>query len=113
MIELALEDEGESTEGERPGSALWKLATLAIGDSAHSYPSDLEIIRTKSLPPPSSASDTEKELLRLFIAFNVLGKLGFSEGRILQCLREGVGEGETWEEALEWVIFIHQSKTIC
>jgi hypothetical protein len=39
----------------------------------------------------------------VFIAYHVLQKMGFSEARVSQCLLEGFGETDTWEEALDWV----------
>lgn len=51
----------------------------------------------------STPAEADKNLLRLFVAFHVLAKLGFSEGRISQCLLEGLEEGGGWDEAIDWV----------
>lgn len=53
--------------------------------------------------PSTSVSESEKDLLRYFIAYHVLENLGFRQERIEQCLLHGIKEGEGWEEALEWV----------
>jgi hypothetical protein len=57
----------------------------------------------KSIGAASTPTEAEKVWLRYFIAWHVLGKLGFGEERIRQCLEEGVGDNEGWEEGLEWV----------
>lgn len=48
----------------------------------------------------------DQALLRLFVSYNVLQRLGFAEGRIHQCLAEGIRADGGWEEALEWVSII-------
>jgi ATP-dependent RNA helicase DHX29 len=53
---------------------------------------------------PATAAEMDKGLLRLFVAFHVLSRLGFSHGRISQCLLEGLVEGGGWDEAIDWVI---------
>ncbi|WWD17179.1 hypothetical protein CI109_101617 [Kwoniella shandongensis] len=57
----------------------------------------------ETIPSAASPSENEKTLLRLFIAFHVLRKLGFSAERVEQCMLEGLKEGDGWEEALEWM----------
>ena len=57
----------------------------------------------KSLPPVSGSADEDKALLRLYTTYQVLRSLGFSEDRVAQCIREGLGDGEGWAEGVEWV----------
>lgn len=57
----------------------------------------------KPLVEGNAASDNDKALLRLFITYQVLKRLGFSEARVLECIDQGLGEGDGWEEALDWV----------
>jgi len=46
------------------------------------------------------ALDEEKALTRAFVTYHVLAKLGFTDERIVECLKTTDGG---WEEALEWV----------
>lgn len=62
--------------------------------------------------PSTTVSDSEKGLLRYFIAYHVLQNLGFRQERIEQCLLQGIKEGEGWEEALEWM-WLHLSEDEC
>ncbi|KIR55599.1 DEAH box polypeptide 36 [Cryptococcus gattii Ru294] len=62
--------------------------------------------------PSTSVSESEKGLLRYFIAYHVLQNLGFRQERIEQCLLQGIKEGEGWEEALEW-LWLHLSEDEC
>ncbi|WRT66497.1 uncharacterized protein IL334_003456 [Kwoniella shivajii] len=57
-------------------------------------------------------TETDKSLLRFYIIYHVLRKLGFGEDRIEQCLLEGLGEEGTWEAALEWM-WTHLSEDEC
>jgi hypothetical protein len=68
-----------------------------------SHRPDVDAAPTRTFASSSSASEGDKLLLRVFIAYHVLQKMGFSEARISQCLLEGFGETDTWEEALDWV----------
>ncbi|OCF41878.1 DEAH box polypeptide 36 [Kwoniella heveanensis CBS 569] len=56
----------------------------------------------KSIPLSTPGSETEKSLLRFFIAYHVLERLGFQKSRIEECLLTGIGENDGWETALEW-----------
>lgn len=56
--------------------------------------------------PSTTVSDSDKGLLRYFVAYHVLQNLGFRQERIEQCLLQGIKEGEGWEEALEWVCLV-------
>ena len=42
-------------------------------------------------------------MLRVYVAYKVLLRLGFAVGRIEECLTRGIKETETWEAAIEWV----------
>lgn len=75
---MAVEEEGE-----------------AAGEADPSY--------RKPLVKGAGSGDDDKALLRLFITFQVLKRLGFAEARILECIDRGIGEGDGWEEALDWV----------
>nr|XP_019011047.1 DEAH box polypeptide 36 [Kwoniella pini CBS 10737]OCF49828.1 DEAH box polypeptide 36 [Kwoniella pini CBS 10737] len=66
----------------------------------------------KSIPSSASGNDTEKSLLRFYITYHVLKKLGFRDERIEQCLIEGLGETDTWEEAMEWM-WTHLTEDEC
>lgn len=57
----------------------------------------------KPLEPASTGAIDDKTLLRLFIVYRVLRSLGFSEARIEECVLKGLGPGDGWEEALDWV----------
>jgi ATP-dependent RNA helicase DHX29 len=59
--------------------------------------------RVKSILSISGAGEEDKVLLRLYITFEVLRRLGFSEERVSQCIREGLGDGDGWVEGVEWV----------
>ncbi|WVN88411.1 uncharacterized protein L203_103620 [Cryptococcus depauperatus CBS 7841] len=62
--------------------------------------------------PSLSAAETEKGLLRFFITYQVLQRLGFGNERIHQCILEGIKEGGGWEEAIEWM-WLHVSEDEC
>ncbi|EAL23696.1 hypothetical protein CNBA3430 [Cryptococcus deneoformans B-3501A] len=62
--------------------------------------------------PSTTVSDSDKGLLRYFVAYHVLQNLGFRQERIEQCLLQGIKEGEGWEEALEWM-WLHLSEDEC
>ncbi|WVQ72381.1 hypothetical protein IAR50_001933 [Cryptococcus sp. DSM 104548] len=62
--------------------------------------------------PATNPSETEKGLLRFYIAYHVLLKLGFRKERIEQCFLQGLHEGEGWEEALEW-LWLHCTEDEC
>ncbi|ODN94181.1 DEAH box polypeptide 36 [Cryptococcus wingfieldii CBS 7118] len=62
--------------------------------------------------PAANAPETEKGLLRFFIAYHVLQRLGFRTARIEQCFLQGLKEGEGWEEALEW-LWLHCTEDEC
>jgi hypothetical protein len=59
----------------------------------------------KTLVVPGTTIEHEKALLRYFVTWHVLSRLGISEERIRQCLLYGMGENDGWEEALEWVSY--------
>lgn len=71
-----------------------QVLSLALQDSTQ---------EVKTTGKPSTAAESDKNLLRLFVAFHVLAKLGFPEARISQCLLEGLEEGGGWDEAIDWV----------
>jgi len=48
----------------------------------------------------------DQALLRVYVAYKVLMRLGFTVGRIEECLTRGIKETETWEAAIEWVNYI-------
>lgn len=75
---------------------------LALRDEGvcDSPPADPKI---KAITSSPSAGDTDKILLRLFVTFNVLSKLGFSEARVRQCILSGLGDGGNWVDAIDWV----------
>lgn len=58
---------------------------------------------TKGLEAGLTAADEDKSLLRLFVAYQVLSRLGFSSEHIDRCVLEGLGEGDGWAEGVEWV----------
>lgn len=91
-----------------------QILSLAIEDSPVSVDSvdDPAPFPTKTLNRASTANEHDKTLLRLFITYNVLARLGFSEARITQCLLTGLEDGEGWEEALEWM-WLHLSEDEC
>jgi hypothetical protein len=51
----------------------------------------------------ASPAETDKALLRLYVAYHVLLAQGFTPERIAECLLCSVGVDDGWEEALEWV----------
>ena len=51
------------------------------------------------------ALSEDQALLRLYVAYKVLLRLGFTVGRIEECLTRGIKETETWEAAIEWVSY--------
>lgn len=51
----------------------------------------------------SSAADEDKTLLRLFVVYNVLRGIGFTDARVEECILTGLRAGQGWEEALDWV----------
>lgn len=57
----------------------------------------------KGLDPGSTTADEDKSLLRLFVAYQVLSRLGFPREHIDRCVLEGLGEGDGWAEGVEWV----------
>lgn len=57
----------------------------------------------KPLEFSSASAQEDKALLRLFVAYRVLRTLGFTENRIEECILHGLGPGDGWEEALDWV----------
>ncbi|KAJ9118279.1 hypothetical protein QFC22_004190 [Naganishia vaughanmartiniae] len=48
----------------------------------------------------------EKHLLRMYISYRVLTKLGYQESLVLECLKS-MGEKDTWEDGLNW-IYLHE-----
>lgn len=56
--------------------------------------------------PATATQDEDKILLRTFVSYNVLVRLGFAEARINQCLSGGLKAGGNWEDALEWVSYL-------
>jgi hypothetical protein len=75
---------------------------LALAEEADSKTEGLGD-NVKASGKPSTTAESDKGLLRLYVAFHVLSRLGFSEGRISQCLLEGLEEGGGWDEAIDWV----------
>jgi ATP-dependent RNA helicase DHX29 len=57
----------------------------------------------KFWPPASSTNDSDKVLLRTYVTFQVLSRLGFSDPRIEECIVNGLGDGQGWAEGEEWV----------
>lgn len=57
----------------------------------------------KAWAPAASSSDSDKVLLRTYVTFEVLSRLGFSDHRIEQCILQGLDDGEGWVEGEEWV----------
>ena len=51
---------------------------------------------------PSDPVAKEKHLLRVYIIYQVLTKLGHAEPAVLECLKR-MGEKDTWEDGLNWV----------
>ncbi|WVR06931.1 hypothetical protein IAU60_003967 [Kwoniella sp. DSM 27419] len=51
----------------------------------------------------TAGADNDKTMLKLFVTYHVLQRLGFSEQRIEECILNAVGEGDSWEDALEWL----------
>ena len=47
----------------------------------------------------------DQALVRVYVAYKVLMRLGFTVGRIEECLTRGIKETETWEAAIEWVSY--------
>jgi hypothetical protein len=45
----------------------------------------------------------DQALLRVYVAYKVLQRLGFTVGRIEECLTQGIKETDNWEAAIEWV----------
>nr|XP_019046467.1 DEAH box polypeptide 36 [Kwoniella bestiolae CBS 10118]OCF25397.1 DEAH box polypeptide 36 [Kwoniella bestiolae CBS 10118] len=84
------------------------LAFLENGKIAE----DTSQITTKTIPSTSPGQDTEKSLLRFYIIYHILKKLGFRDERIEQCLLEGLSESDSWEEALEWM-WTHLTEDEC
>ncbi|KAH8086830.1 hypothetical protein HD553DRAFT_340801 [Filobasidium floriforme] len=52
---------------------------------------------------PTTQQEKEKTLLKLYINFGVLTRLGYQEEKVLKCL-EVVGEKGGWEEGLDWLL---------
>ncbi|GHJ89786.1 hypothetical protein NliqN6_6188 [Naganishia liquefaciens] len=50
---------------------------------------------------PSDPVAKEKHLLRVYIIYQVLTKLGHAEPAVLECLKR-MGEKDTWEDGLNW-----------
>lgn len=57
----------------------------------------------RGLEQEGSQGNSDKALLRIYVAFQVLAQLGFTEERIDQCILAGLKEGDGWTEAVEWV----------
>lgn len=57
----------------------------------------------KPWAPAASTSDSDKVLLRTYVTFQVLSRLGFSDPRIEECILQGLGDGQGWVEGEEWV----------
>lgn len=76
---------------------------LALKEEAGSKDASASPEGIRTIQPVASSSDTDKALLRLFVTYQVLQRLGFAEARIAECINRGLGEGDGWEEALEWV----------
>lgn len=55
-----------------------------------------------SLSIPADPTAKEKHLLRVYIIYRVLTKLGHAEPMVLECLKR-MGEKDTWEDGLNWV----------
>lgn len=60
----------------------------------------LQLALEEEAPISGPALDEEKALTRAFVTYHVLAKLGFTDERIVECLK--ITDGG-WEEALEWV----------
>jgi hypothetical protein len=45
----------------------------------------------------------DQSILRVYVAYKVLLRLGFAVGRIEECLTQGIRETDGWEAAIEWV----------
>ncbi|OCF60762.1 DEAH box polypeptide 36 [Kwoniella mangroviensis CBS 10435] len=73
---------------------------------------DLSTVVPKTIPQSVLGTDTEKSLLRFYIIYHILKKLGFRDERIEQCLLEGLNENDSWEEALEWM-WTHLTEDEC
>ncbi|CAK9781148.1 P-loop containing nucleoside triphosphate hydrolase protein [Cutaneotrichosporon oleaginosum] len=67
---------------------------------------------SKSLSPSANTSDGDKILLRTYVASEVLSWMGFSERRIEECILRGLGDGQGWAEAEEWM-WLHLSDDEC
>lgn len=55
-----------------------------------------------SIANPTDPTVKEKHLLRMYIIYRVLTKLGYPESLVLECLK-CMGEKDTWEDGLNWV----------
>ncbi|KAK4689978.1 ATP-dependent RNA helicase DHX29, partial [Tremellales sp. Uapishka_1] len=67
-----------------------------------------ETASAQTVTASSTVVDEDRSLLRLYVAYHVLQKLGFSLARVEQCLLQGLGNGQGWEEGLEWVSAVQQ-----
>lgn len=75
-----------------------KILNRAFDLAANGSPTEIKPLEAV----PTSALE-DRVLLRLYIVYQVLKTLGFSEKRIEECILTGLGAGEGFEEALEWV----------
>ena len=75
-----------------------RILDLALDDDAVG---EGQVVR--SIKGTASPVDRDKALIRLFVTLQVLQRLGFSDERIEESVMKGVGDGEGWEKAIEWV----------
>ncbi|ORY32822.1 P-loop containing nucleoside triphosphate hydrolase protein [Naematelia encephala] len=89
VLELALEEAGDDD-----------------GKEADALP------EVRHITVPRATVDSDRILLRMFVAYHVLSQLGFTDERIVRCLEHGLGDGQGWEEGLEWM-WLHLSEDEC
>ncbi|KAJ9099884.1 hypothetical protein QFC21_003889 [Naganishia friedmannii] len=63
-------------------------------------------VKPIGIATPTDPTLKEKHLLRMYIIYRVLTKLGYQESLVLECLKH-MGEKDTWEDGLNW-IYLHE-----
>ncbi|KAI5452547.1 hypothetical protein NCC49_000709 [Naganishia albida] len=62
--------------------------------------------KTARVSISSDPTAKEKQLLRMYIIYRVLTKLGYPEATVLECLK-CLGEKDNWEDGLNW-LYLHE-----